>query len=177
VVKSLIAIVIVAVASLSALGQQPPEPIHSAQLGEDVAGIRVALERLVELREAESGYARVDSILKQMDVWLQRLAPIERKLTVAEDQLRSAENNLRQLGLMKEQQEAERDLDIENGLDSPRSEARRMLADIARSRLAQEEKIAAARLRIQEYENERTHLLRRIDTLEAVLLDLLDAGG
>jgi hypothetical protein len=176
-VKRLFAALLAGAIALPALGQPSSEPAMSIQVGEDLAGIRAALERLVVLREAEAVQTRVDSILRQMDVWLKRLAPIEQKLTIAEDQLRSYENTQRQLGLMQKQQEAARDLDIENGLDSPRSEARRMLADIARSQLANDEKIESVQLRIREHEGERMHLLRRVDSLEATLLDLLDSDS
>lgn len=173
-IKQLLAVAIVVASIYTASAQQASERIQTEESGGQLAGIRVALERLVELREAEATHSHVDSILKQMDVWLKRVAPIEYRLSKAEDEFRSAENNLTQLERMKEQHEAQRDLDIEMSRDSPNSEARRMLADIERSRLSYEERADATRLRIQEYENERTRLLRRVETLEELLLDRLD---
>jgi chromosome segregation ATPase len=157
--------------------QTPPEDSVSAHVGQELTGIREALEQLVELRTSDRHYRDVELILKRIDTAVRRLAPLEQRLATAQEVLRRVEKSLQALERMQEQHASYLQEQIREGSDTPRSETRVMLKDIERSRIGYEENIEATRLRIQEYENELALKLKQIDMLDERLLDLLDAGA
>ena len=169
-----VAVAIAAIIPL-AIGQPRSSETISEFEGEELNGIRLALEQLVELYKNERSFRDVELILKRIDTAVSRLAPLERKLAVAEEVVRKAEKNNQTLERMKEQQEGYLEEQIREGTDMPRSETRVMLKDIERSREGNEETIEDTRLRVQEYENELAMKLKQIESLDEMLLDLLDS--
>ena len=170
-------VVVVAIAAIITLATGQPQSSETVSEfeSEELKGIRQALEQLVELYKNERPFRDAELILKRIDTAVARLAPVERKLAVAEEVLRKAEKNNQTLERMKEQQEGYLREQIRESTDTPRSETRVMLKDIERSREGNEESIEAARLRIQEYENELARKLKQIESLDEMLLDLLES--
>jgi len=155
--------------------QKPPEDSVSAQVGQELRGIREALEQLVELHKSDRHYRDVDLLLKRIDTAVRRLAPLEQKLAGAREALRKVEKSLEAVNRMQEQHESYLQEQIREGSDTPRSETRVMLKDIERSRIGYEKTIEATRLRTQEHENELALELKQIDRLDDRLLDLLES--
>ena len=157
------------------MGQSAPADRASGQEQNELKGIREALDRLVALHRADEQYREVDLVLKRIDLWVRRLAPLEQRLVSAEAQIRSDEENLQALERMHEQNQSMLDEEIREGTDTRRSGTRRMLEDIERSRIGVEESMRAARLRVQEHENELARGQKQIAILDESLLELLES--
>lgn len=168
-----LAILITAGVVITTLGQSSATEPSSAVIGEELRGIREALDRLVALQRRSEGYQETELILKRLDLWVRRLEPLERMLSSAEAELRAGEEQLQMLERMRAEQEKLLEEEIRQGVDLPRSEARRELQDIERSRVGVEERTKATRMRMQQYENDLAAGQKKIAILDDRLLQLL----
>ncbi len=148
--------------------------LASAQLVEEMKGIRLALDRLVAFRQSNDKYQRVELVMKRIELAVKRLAPLEAKLVSVEEKIEKYDGNLQALARMKEQQKTYLQEQIKEGVDSPRSETRIALKDIERSVDGNEKRIEAARLRVQEIENELARGRRETEILDEMLMELLE---
>ena len=64
--------------------QPAPTDLVSAQLVEEMEGIRQALDRLVAFRESTDYYQRVELVMKRIELSERRLMPLEAKLVTVE---------------------------------------------------------------------------------------------
>lgn len=156
------------------VAQPASTDLHSAQLAEEMQGIRQALDRLVALQEATDYYDRVELLMKRIELSERRLMPAEAKLANLEAKIESDERNLQALARMREQQEAYLQEQVREGVDKPRSETRIMLEDIERSVEGFEESMKTQRLRKQEIENELAMGRRQIEILDELLMEMLE---
>ncbi len=171
-----VAIVIVSATVFASVAEQPTpaEPLP-ANVGQELRGIRQALDQLVRLQQMDDQLRRVDQVLQRIQLWVNRLAPLEQKLSSTEAEIRKAEEGLEALERMREQHQDRLKEEIRDGVDAPRSETRRMLEDIERSRIGGEERMEPRRLRLQELENELSRGRRQISILDEKLLELLES--
>ena len=158
-----------AVAGRPASGQAADEPI-----GRELKGIRDVLERLAAAHEADRRYREVDVALKRIELWIKRLEPLDQQLRFTQVELREAEESLESLERMRAQHEEHLAEEIRQNTDAPRSETRRILEDIERSRIGIEERIKAARARAQQYDNDLAAGKKQIEILDERLLELVD---
>jgi predicted nucleic acid-binding Zn-ribbon protein len=161
--------------ALPAVGQPVATGRVDGQLAEDVQGIRRTLDRLVGLLETARHHRQVDLLLKRIELRERRLEPLEGRLSSAEAELQRTEEYLQTLERMRDQHEELLNQEIRDGADAPRSDTRRTLEEIRRSWTGAEERLEAARMRVQRYENELTDGRRDIEILDEMLLELLEA--
>jgi chromosome segregation ATPase len=161
--------------ALPAAGQPTASDHAVAQLSEEMKGIRQSLDRMAALLEATRRHQQIDLVLKRIALRERRLKPLEDRLRSAESEVEGISEHLKSLDRMQAQHEEELDAEIRDGLDDPRSETRRVLADIERTRTGAEERLEAAYSRGQQYENELAHGKRQIEILDEMLGELLEA--
>ena len=148
--------------------------LASAQLVEEMKGIRLALDRLVAFRQSNDKYQRIDLIMKRIELSERRLMPLEAKLVTVEAAIEKDEGNLQALARMKEQQETYLKEQISEGVDKPRSETRIMLKGIERSVEGFEEKKKDRLLRKQEIENDLAMGRKDTEILDELLMEMLE---
>ncbi len=148
--------------------------LASAQLVEEMKGIRQALDRLVAFRQSTDYYQRVELVMKRIELSERRLAPLAAKLVTIDARIDKDDANLQQLARMKEQQETYLQEQIKEGVDKPRSETRIMLKDIERSAEFREEGKKARLLRKQEIENDLAMGRKETEILDELLMELLE---
>jgi len=169
VITVLLALCITPVAS-----RAEPADAVSAQVAEDLKGIRQALDRLVAASERAEQDRKIDLLLRRIEWRERRLVPLEQRVETARTELRKIEDHLAQLAMLKDQGEERLADEIGDGLDAQRSEARRMLDEIERTRQTQEQRQEQAVLRARQLEDELAERRRSIEILEDELLDLLE---
>lgn len=143
-------------------------------LSKDVQGIRQALDRLVVMLEITQRHQEIDLVLKRIELRERRMEPLERRLRSVENEIKDFEEHLKTLDRMQEQHEDILDEEIREGADAQRSETRRMLDDIKRTRVGAEERLESARMRMQQHENDLAHSRREIEILDEMLMELLE---
>jgi len=166
-------LVVLILSALPAAGQSGSTDEIVAQLSDDVEGIRRALDRMVGLMETVRSQRDVDLLIKRIELHERRLAPLQSRLRSAESEINGNEEHLKHLELMQEQHEEILNEEIREGTDTPRSETRRVLDDIARDRAAAEERLELVRMRAQQYENDLARGRKEIEILDETLIELL----
>ena len=144
----------------------------TSELGEDVAGIRQALDRLVVLLETVQDHQRVDLLLKRIELRERRLAQLERRLRSAQSDVEGLEDELVQMRAMKDQEKAELDelsrtREIDDG-------DRLRLKGIERAEVGVEARLVEARIRVRKSEDELADGREEIENLDEMLLELLE---
>ena len=157
-----------------AAGQPASTDVVSARLAEDLKGIRQALDRLVVLHETDHHNWHVDLMFKRIELREHRLEPVERRLRAAESSRDRLQESLDSLEKMREQHEQRLKNEIKDGVDLPRSETRRMLDDIKRSRDSQLDRLKTTHARVQQLEDEVLSGQDEIEILEEQLTELLE---
>ena len=71
----------------------------SAQLVEEMEGIRQALDRLVAFRESTDSYQQAELVMKRIELSERRLSPLEGKLFTVEAAIEKDEENLQRARL------------------------------------------------------------------------------
>jgi flagellar biosynthesis chaperone FliJ len=168
---------ILAALILSALpvaGQSATTDDAPGKLAEDVKGIRQALDRLVALVEITQRGQQVDLVLKRIELRERRMEPLERRLRSAEREIEEFEEQLKMLERMQEQHEDVLHEEIRDGVDTARSDTRRMLDDIKRSQVGAAERLESVRMRMQQHENDLAAGRREIEILDEMLMELLE---
>ncbi len=169
------AILVLLTVTIGPVAAQPASTdLVSAQLAEEMKGIRQALDRLVAFRESTDYYQRVELVMKRIELSERRLMPLEAKLVTVEAAIEKDEGNLQALARMKEQQETFLKEQISEGVDKPRSETRIMLKDIERSVEGFEEKKKDRLLRKQEIENDLAMGRKDTEILDELLMEMLE---
>jgi hypothetical protein len=140
---------------------------------EDVAGIRQALDRLVDLLETVQHNQRVDLLLKRIELRERRLAPLERRLAGAQRDVEGIEAEQVHMESMREQQERELDESVREGLETDDG-VRRMLREVELMQTAMEARLDDAQARVRRYEDELADGREEIEILDEMLLELLD---
>jgi chromosome segregation ATPase len=167
-------LVMVLVSALPAIGQDGATDQTTARLSDEMRGIRQSLDRIVDLLETLQRRQDVDLLLKRIELRERRLDPLESRLRSAESEIQGTEDHLHELDKMEEQHEEILNEEIREGSDAPRSETRRILDDIQRTREAQEERLEAVRMRLQQYENDLARGRETIEILDEMLDELLE---
>ena len=116
----------------------------------------------------------VDLMLKRIELRERRLAPLEHRLRSFENDARSHEEQLKSLAMIEEQHETALQQEIQDGMDSPHSDTRRMQEDIRRSKITTEERLERIRMQLQLLENELSTGRRDLEVLDDMLMDLLE---
>jgi hypothetical protein len=174
-VRYCVVVTVLIAAGVGVVTYSAPEDPAAARVGQELRGIREALEQLVVLQQVSERQRETELVLMQIDLAVRRIAPLEREVAGAKEELRAAEENLQALDRMEEQHEAYLQQQIREGTDTPRSETRMMLESIERTRTGREETMEDTGLRIQLLENELAAKRRRIEILDDRLLDLLES--
>ena len=173
--RSIGALLVVLILSAFPASAQTGSTEQATELSDEMRGIRRALDRMVGLLETLHQQQDVDLLLKRIELHERRLEPLERRLRSAESEIQGSEEHLKHLELMREQHEEILNAEIREGADTPRSETRRMLDDLARPREAAEERQESARMRAQEYQNDLARGREEIEILDEVRIELLQA--
>jgi len=142
---------------------------------EDVAGIRQALDRLVDLLETVQHNQRVDLLLKRIELRERRLAPLEKRLAGAQGDVEGIEAEQVHMESMREQQERELDEMIREGQETDDG-VRRMLREVELMQTAMEARLFDAQARVRRFEDELAEGREEIEILDEILLELLDAN-
>lgn len=145
-----------------------------SESAEDLRGIRLALERLVALQEADRRQTEIEILFKRIELHERRIEPLQNKLNAAEREIDDLEQNRRSLERMLEQHEERLREEIKDGVDVPRSETRMMLEDIERTLSTQGERLEERTLRARMLETDLAAASRAIERLDARLADRLD---
>jgi chromosome segregation ATPase len=166
--------VLVALAVAPVAGQPASTDLISPQLAEDLKGIRSALDRLVALHEVDQRHREVELLLKRIGLRERRLEPLQTRLQYAEVEVRNHEDQLKTLEKMREQHEDLLKEEIKDGTDTPRSETRRMLEDLQRTRKSVSERVEAAEIRLRQLQDEIAEEQEEIEILDEMLTELLE---
>ena len=141
---------------------------------EDVAGIRQALDRLVDLLETVQRNQRVDLLLKRIELRERRLSPLERRLAGAQGDMDGIEAEQVHMESMREQQERELDEIVREGKETDEG-IRRMLREVELMQTAMEARLFDAQARVRRFEDELAEGREEIEILDEILLELLDS--
>ncbi len=154
--------------------QSEMSEVEAPALVGDVAGIRQALDRLVDLLETVQRNQRVDLLLKRIELRERRSAPLERRLAGAQADVEGIEAEQVRMESMREQQERELDEIMRQGQETDDG-VRRMLREVERMQTAMEARLLDAQSRVRRFEDELADGREEIEILDELLLELLDS--
>jgi hypothetical protein len=147
----------------------------SDRLGVELAGIRRALDRLVELQQVAERYRDAELLMKRIELCERRLEPLERQVHDARAEVKENETRLERLARTREQNERKLEQEVREGTDAPDSETRRVLDEIDRMEQRTAEQQEDAQARLEQLELELSARRAAIDVLDDRLLDMLEA--
>ena len=153
--------------------QSESSELEAPGLVDDVAGIRQALDRLVDLLETVQRNQRVDLLLKRIELRERRLSPLERRLAGAQGDMDGIEAEQVHMESMREQQERELDEIVREGKETDDG-IRRMLREVELMQTAMEARLFDAQARVRRFEDELAEGREEIEILDEMLLELLD---
>ena len=167
-------LVVLALGMPAVHAQSEMPAVETPALTEDVAGIRQALDRLVELLETVQRNQRVDLLLKRIELRERRLAPLQKRLAAAQGDVEGSQAERVRMRAMKEQQERQIDESVRAGRETD-DIARRMLQEIEQVEAAMEARLDDAEARVRRFEDELADGREEIEILDEILLELLDS--
>jgi len=146
----------------------------ATEIAEDVQGIHQALNRLVVLLEEVQQQQHVELLLKRIELKERRLAPLERHLRSAENDVVGLEDELKHIEVMRTQSEQEIDDEIRSGKDDPDSESRQRLDALERIVEPLNARLDEARMRVRRAEDDLLDGREEIELLDEMLMELLE---
>ncbi len=167
-------LVVLALGMPAVHAQSEVPEVETPALAENVAGIRQALDRLVELLETVQRNQRVDLLLKRIELRERRLAPLQKRLAAAQGDVEGSQAERVRMRAMKEQQERQIDESARAGSETD-DIARLMLQEIEQVEAAMEARLEDAEARVRRFEDELAEGREEVEILDEILLELLDS--
>lgn len=152
------AAVLVVLAPTPVTGAQPPAPVPQGvsepALGQELAGIRAALDQIAGLLRRQLEEQRLELILRRVDLAEARLTPLEGALRGARDQRLGVDQERKQLEARLEQLARQVEEDDEAVRDMPEGDILRFTSELTLEIRLLGDRLRDLDLRIVEMENE-----------------------
>jgi hypothetical protein len=144
------------------------------EMAEELAGIRVSLDRLVTLMETHVRHQRVDLLIRRITLRERRIDPLQGRLREAEQTQRAREEGLERLRAMILGEEAALDEAVRTGHAERETEVRRLLEELDGVTRVEQPLVDAGLLRVRQLEDQIAEEREEIQILDELLLEELE---